>query len=157
MRSLMPAKTRPLFVVATLLSIMVLGALLAPEAHARIIICRADPIVWLSDDTKIHLITDISIRPKKVVSIEWILHVSPDIEVERIKYNKGVLGRKEKVTTVQDANPGEFWVETLVVTQKDPVPVTSRAKAINLLTGNKVTRKVAGESGQTLYLVIPHP
>jgi|GEM_PF-3509428 hypothetical protein len=145
------------FLVLSFFFALALTASSTPTAEARLIVCRGDPIVWLSDNTKIHLIADINIRPRKVVAIDFVVHVPPGTDVTKIRYNKGVIGSKENVQVVADGNPGEIKIESTSTTKLDPVPVQLKVRAIHLGTRHKVFGTAQGETGQTLTLVINQP
>jgi len=146
-----------LFYVIAFLAALVPSLIFASQAQARVIVCRSDPVVWLSDRTKVHLVTDISALPQQVDSIKWVLHVPQDVAVEKIMYNEGIIGSKELVTVVADAEPNSLRFESIALVQDDTVNIISGARAFNLLTGNRVWSDVEGESGQVLGLTIPYP
>jgi hypothetical protein len=145
------------FLVLSFFFALALTASSTLTAEARLLVCRGDPIVWLSDNTKLHLIADINTRPQKVVAVNFVVHVPPGLTVTKIRYNKGIIGRKEHVEVIADGNPGEFRVESVITTKHDPVAARLKVNAINLVTSNKLTQVTTGETGQTLTLVIAHP
>ena len=145
------------FFLAAFITALILSLVDAGNAQARVIICRADPVVWLSNRTKVHLIVEVYTDPEKVDSIQWTLHVPQGVTAEKIIYNQSILGRKEMVTVVADGEPDTLRIETVVLGSESPFQFNSLVRAMNLLTDNKILGEVEGESSQTMSLTVPYP
>jgi hypothetical protein len=111
------------FLLSALL-ILCFGIVLeAPSASAAVSGCRGDPIVWLSDGTKLTMIANIEADPSQVKMITYTVHAPRGLSVNQIVYTGGVLAGKERVVVLFDRTSG-YQVEARAEVGSKLVPVT---------------------------------
>ena len=117
--------TRFCFKAAMLLAAFVAIAYASP-ADAAFMSCRADPIVFLSDGTKITITAQVATNASNVQQVQYTLHVPLGNSVDRIIFTAGGLGKKESVTVYADSAPGTYVSDTVVTTKGDSVQVQAK-------------------------------
>jgi hypothetical protein len=89
---------------------LLLGLLLSlqgtEEAAALVRACRGDPIVWLSNGTKVTMIASIAADASQVKMVTYTLHAPRGTSVNKIVYTGGALSGKERVIVLFDRASG---------------------------------------------------
>jgi hypothetical protein len=134
-----------LHVIALVITCLGLSAL---PASAAVSGCRADPIVWLSNGTKLTMTASIAADPSQVQMITYTLHAPRGLTVKQIVYTGGVLQAKERVVMLFDRASG-YVIETRVDMGKTVASVTATAAV------GYTTRALSGSSASALVFQFP--
>ncbi len=113
------------FFMSLLLALLAGGT---QTAQARLQACRADPIVWLSDGTKIVITADIYTAESDLRDITYTLHGPQGTQVTKIVYTGKGFHHKETFIYLDDDTDGQFQTDTLVATHSDAVDVTVKSR-----------------------------
>ena len=115
--------------VRTFLLMTIMLAVLVPtsNASARLVICRADPIFYLSNGDKVTVILDIDTDASNVRNVNYVIHVPVGVRITKAVFTAGGIGRKETYQAVQDSSAGVYTTETVVTTQGAGGPVAITA------------------------------
>ncbi|MBI5029132.1 MAG: hypothetical protein HZB51_01295 [Chloroflexi bacterium] len=118
---------------AILLVAFIMMAFLS-SADAALMSCRADPIVFLSDGSKVTITAEIATSASNVQKVQYALHAPSGTQVVRVIYTAGGLGKRETFTLYDDSLPGTYVSDTVVTTRngKVPVKVTTSLGGLNL-------------------------
>jgi hypothetical protein len=96
--------------LALTISSILLGLLLSlqgvEQAAALVRACRGDPIVWLSNGTKVTMIASIAADASQVKMVTYTLHAPRGASVTKVLYTGGVLQGKERVIVLFDRVSG---------------------------------------------------
>lgn len=109
--------------------------------------CRTDPIVYLSNGTKVALIVQIRDTPRDVKRIAYTLHVPTGAHVRKVVYLPGPLRGAESVRVIDDNAAGGYDSDTLVSTghNRVSISVTTRVQGIDAVS-------TTGREQQTLHV-----
>ena len=100
---------------AGLLGLGLLALLIIPmDAWALHSVCRADPIVVLTNGTQIRMTASVQSDASLVQRITYVLHAPVGSVVHHIVYTGGALGSKETVQFYADKAGRRFTTETTV-------------------------------------------
>jgi hypothetical protein len=124
------------------------------QVNAAFISCRSDPIVWLSDGTRLQFGTVVETSLDDLIGIRYELHVPAGVTIDRIIYTPAWARNKETVVLVNDQAAGDYSLTTLVQTGTANVPVTIKGKVLERhVFGRAASRQTAtGFSGQALII-----
>ena len=140
--------TRKRSLVVFFLVLAFLAASPVDSAMARLAACRGDPIVFLSDGSKIIITLDIATAESNVKSVAYVVHGPRGTRVTKVIYTSGGLGNKETLKFFADSEPNFYITEAYVVTKdKVAVPMTITSSLIS--AGTELTTGYTGE-----YLVV---
>lgn len=123
-----------LMVLASLCAVLLM-ALSQTAAFAKLLACRSDPVVLLSDGTLVDVSADIETLPFNVTEVHYTLHIPEGLSPVLIVHTPTWLTTIETFTIYPDMPPNRYASETTVRTKKDRVGVTARM-LVNLGTGN---------------------
>lgn len=115
-------------------------------SHARLLDCRSDPLVLLSDGTVLDISADIGAPLFDVKEIRYVLHIPKGLKVIIALSTPNWPTTIEKFTVFADNPPGIFTSTTTVYTRRANTPVTA-----NFLV-NTTYRTLDGLSGQDLTI-----
>ena len=106
------------------------------SAMARLAACRGDPIVFLSDGSKIVITLDIATDASNVQSVVYTVHAPRGTNVKKVIYTGGGLGDWETLAFFADSAPKHYTADAYVVT-KDRVDVamTNTSSLDNVASG----------------------
>jgi hypothetical protein len=138
---------RHIFRLSFLLMALLSLCVSTETAHAGRNICRADPIVHFSDGTTLTMITDLDVDVSQIRKIDYAVITPPGKVVQRIDYDVGGLGVKEKVTVTASLTATVYTIDQYAKTY-----VPAHVTAINTL--NATTRSVSGMNEQHLVVTI---
>ncbi len=133
--------TARLLILASVTAVL-LFSLAHNSALAKLVMCRSDPLVVLSDGTLIDVSADIEVLPFRVREVHYTLHVPQGLYPILVVHTPTWLTSVETFTFYDDMQPNEFKSTTTVHTSKENVGVTARM-LVNLGTGQK--RGLEGE------------
>ena len=109
-----------------ILAVLALSALVligSPPVAARVIGCRADPIVLLSNGKIVRMTAQVDTAARNVRRITYTLHAPEGTSVRRIIYPGGALKSKERVVFIADLPANRYRSETLVDVRSGRVAV----------------------------------
>lgn len=144
-----PTGCRPLFGAALLLFGGTMWSLAPSAAEARIIACRADPIVSLSSGTQVRMAVSIGTDASQVRFIAYTLHAPRGMSIQRVIYPHGYAALKETVRLRADMPRDTYVVDAFVAATGSNVRVTASTRVSSMGSGS-----VAGLAGQHLII---HP
>jgi hypothetical protein len=125
-----------------------LNAYLFLEASAAIRICRGDPIVWLSNGTRIGMTTSIATDASQVKMVTYTVHAPRGLALSKVVYTGGPLANKERVVVLFDRSSG-YQIE--VVTD-----LVGAATWVTIDAGvNSAKRSVTASSTKKIVLLFP--
>ena len=99
-----------------------------PTAQAAAVSCRRDPIVWMSDGTKVQMVVTIASNIADVQNILYTVHTPSGVVPTKIVYPGGKKASIEQVKFVQDQTPHNYSLDVLVTTTTSGILVTVDAK-----------------------------
>jgi hypothetical protein len=104
----------------------------APSVSAAVSGCRGDPIVWLSNGTKLTMIASIAADASQVTMITYTVHAPRGLSVNQVVYTGGVLAGKERVVVLFDRTSG-YQVEARAEVGSKLVPVSITVMVENVM------------------------
>lgn len=134
-----------LLVFASICAVLLTGLVRTP-ALAKLVSCRSDPVVVLSDGTIVDVSADIETLPFRVTEVHYTLHIPEGLTPILIIHTPTWLTTTETFTIFSDMPPNRYSSETTVSTVSSNIGVTARM-LVNLGTG-----KAQGFSGQALRI-----
>jgi hypothetical protein len=117
----LPRRMSALITATCLVPLLIAGFMTSQPAYAdgppppdpnRIIICRTDPIVFLSDGTRVKMTADIGTAAENVQGIVYTLHAPVGTSVVRIVYTGAHV--PETVDFFADRTAGTYDTDTVV-------------------------------------------
>jgi hypothetical protein len=131
---------------------LLLGLLLSfqgtEQAAALVRSCRGDPIVWLSNGTKVTMIASIAADASQVKLVTYTLHAPRGTSVDKVVYTGGALSGKERVMVVFDRVSG-YQIVARADLGTTVAPVT-----INAMVEND-KRSITATSSSSIVFVFP--
>jgi hypothetical protein len=141
-------RVRQLLVIGSLLLGLLLSLQSVEQAAALVRSCRGDPIVWLSNGTKVTMIASIAADASQVKMVTYTLHAPRGTTVTNIVYTGGALSGKERVIVLFDRASG-YLIEARADLGTTVAPVTITA------TVEKDTRSITASSSSSIVFVFP--
>jgi hypothetical protein len=131
--------------------IMVVVALLIsllPDAvAARVVSCKKDPIVYLSNGKTVKIVETIYTSADKVTEIVYTVRVPAGVKPTKIVFTGGAsVSANEKILIFDDQQPTRYSTTVHVTTTHDGVSV------IGQTTIGKTSAKFSGYNGQDLTI-----
>jgi hypothetical protein len=144
-----PIGTRRIIALLLGLCLVLIGS-----ANAAGMFCRSDPIVYLSDGTRLQFNAKIQTSLDDVIGIRYELHVPAGVQIDRIVYTPNWARTKETVELIADQPAGRYQISTVVQTGSTNVGVTIEAmKVARQNHGEGSTRtEMTGVSGQVINI-----
>jgi hypothetical protein len=133
--------------VAMLLAMLLALGFISSTASAGLDACRADPLIVLSDGSRISVSVRINTSAEDIQQVEYVLHVPRGLSIQKIVYTGGALRDKERVTLIADNPPGVFITETTVTAEV----VNARVSVWMRLSGG-VSSTVSGFVNERLLI-----
>jgi hypothetical protein len=124
-------------------------------ANAASIFCRSDPIVYLSDGTRLQFEAAIATSQENVQSIQYQLHLPANVAVDRVVFTPRWAREIETIELVNDQAPGNYQIFALVNTGSEAVAVQIHATQVSRANSGQGSNRqsVTGMSGQTIVLI----
>ena len=143
--------TKKFGLVAVLMFAMLL---IVSQVSAARISCRSDPIVFLSDGTRLQFNTEISTSLDDIISIRYEVHVPVGVSADRINYTPSWARAKELVVIVADQPAGSYRIVGVAMTGTPSVPMTVSAMMVSAKNGGQGSSRqsASGLSGQAISL-----
>jgi hypothetical protein len=110
------------FVRKSLLALLFCLAFVAipSQAHAAVSPCRGDPIIFLSDGTRVRITVVIGVTAAEVSRVDYTVHVPAGLTVTRIVTPganiPGSIAGKEFTTVIADLPAGQYTTSTVATT-----------------------------------------
>ena len=139
----------------TLIAVLMISMLLiVSQVSAAHIACRSDPIVFLSDGTRLQFNTEINTSLDDISSIRYEVHVPVGVSADRINYTPSWARAKELVVIVADQPAGSYRIVGVAMTGTPSVPMTVSAMMVSAKNGGQGSSRqsASGFSGQTISL-----
>jgi len=143
----LPRRMSALITAACLVPMLVAGFMTSTPAYAddppppgpdRIIICRTDPIVFLSDGTKVKMTAEIGTAAENIQGIVYTLHAPQGTSVVRIVYPGQQV--PETVVFYADRSANTYDTDTIVSvagnSSQRPIGVTATTVVNNHSRGS---------------------
>lgn len=146
---------RVLLGAGLLTAVLLAGASGAP-AHAALVRCSSDPIVYLSNGMKVDLTATLATNRQNVERITYVLHVPAGAQVTKVVYTAGELGHKEAVTVLDDAT-GAYTADSDAEIYASSAAVDVEMAVLDQSGGAKGQDRAAGQSSQTLVTQVDTP
>jgi len=118
------------------------------SAHARLAMCRSDPLVLLSDGTVLDISADVGALLWDVEEVHYTLHIPEGLHMVASVSTPNWPTTVERFDVFADNPPGVYTSTTTVYTREENTPVTA-----NFLV-NSTYRTLDGVSGQPLTVEI---
>lgn len=111
------------------LSLIMVGIFLAApmSAYAARVFCRSDPIVFLSDGTRLQFNASIEAAREDVTGIHYFLHAPAGVTIDRIVFTPNWAREIETVELVNDQAAGNYVIVAHVSVNGPSVGVEIRA------------------------------
>lgn len=125
------------------------------QVNAAFISCRSDPIIFLSDGTKLQVATVVETSQDDLIHIRFEVHAPAGVTVNRVIYTPRWASTKESVVIVNDQPAGSYQIWTTVTTGTPNVTVTVKSMAfIPRRNGGQGLQRqsLPGLSGQVIVL-----
>lgn len=142
--------------VAGTLGLLAFIGLTVP-AFAGLSVCRADPILVLTDGTQLQLTASISSDPSVVQQITYTVHAPQGTALRQVTYTGGALLGKETVAFYADQAARSFTMATTVRMVDQPScasAVTATARVA--MQGGVAAGSVSGQACAPLLITL-HP
>ena len=143
----------PKLLTKTRLTIAVFIALclVVAQVSAAKMLCRSDPIFFLSDGIRLQVGVSVETSLGDLISIQYQVHVPAHVSVNHVIYTPNWAKSKESYTLIADQPADTYQVVTMVRTGTLKVPTTINSMKFG--NGDGVTRKTAtGVSGQAIFI-----
>ena len=132
--------------VLGILAALVLFGVSHQVSFARLVACRSDPVVVLSDGTVVDLSADIDTLLWNVTEVHYTLHVPQGLSPVVVLHTPTWLTSQETFTIYSDNAPDIYSSSTTVQTRGGSTDVTAHL-LVNLATGD-----ASGTTGQKLKI-----
>jgi hypothetical protein len=129
------------------------GALTAHTASAALGTCRTDPIVTLSNGTKVQIVAHIGAGVANVNSIAYTLHAPAGTTVTSVDYLGDVSSRLESLHFYADAPARSYQGTATVTTNTHIIPVYT-SMAVTPSSGSSLASSTSGHDGQVLHMSV---
>lgn len=133
-------------IVALLLIFTISG-----QALARFL-CRADPLVILSNGVTMDIGASISTLPWEVTHVDYVLHVPVGVSAIATIHTPTWLTSQESFVIIADMPPRQYQTITTVYTTNGNADVTADTTLINLLGLRLGLYTASGKEGQPLTI-----
>jgi len=138
--SLLKLKRRKFLLLLTLIVLFAIPA----AVNARILSCRSDPVVILSNGTILDLSAEISTLLINVEEIHYELHIPVGVSAVAWIHTPAWLTSQETFTIIADQPPGVYEAYTIGRTRSGRATVTAY---LTLLTATQIKLDFASASG----------
>jgi hypothetical protein len=141
---------------AKAVTLLLLGILtLFPIAsQAASMFCRSDPILFLSDGTRLQFNASIETASNSVNGIHYQVHVPIGVSIDRIVFTPNWASDIETVELINDQASGNYHLVAIVDTDTQGVAVTVTAMRVSRNNGGQGSshQTASGVSGQAFRL-----
>jgi len=138
----------------TIAILMLTMLLVVSQVSAAHIACRSDPIVYLTDGTRLQFATEIATSLDDVISIRYEVHVPVGVSANRINYTPSWARAKELVVIVADQPVGSYQITGVAIAGTPSVPMTVSAMKVSAQNGGQGSSRqsASGLSGQAISI-----
>jgi hypothetical protein len=155
----LPRRMSALITATCLVPLLIAGFVTSPRAYAgdispdpdRIIICRTDPIVFLSDGTRVKMTAEIGTAAPNVQSIVYTLHAPVGTSVVQIVHTGPAL--PDFVDFHADRAAGTYDTDTIVTVAGNGIQSAVGVTATTVVNGNN-RGSATGGAGEHLQVHI---
>ena len=145
------SRSRSKLVYALLASIILM---LPFQVNAASMNCRSDPIVFLSDGTRLQFNSTIETNLEGVVGIHYEVHGPVGTQIDRIVFTPRWARDLETIEYIPDQPAGNYHIVTLVQTETSNVSVEVKAMKVSQNNGGQGSTRItaSGVSGQPIII-----
>jgi hypothetical protein len=133
---------------AGMLFLLAVALLMPSSASAAIRVCRADPIIVLSNREILQTTAIIETRIANVRQVKYIIHVPKGVQVLAVIHTSGQLRHKEVVELIDDLPPYHYTTRTVISTTEPNVRSIAQTRVLERYGS------ASGLSGQYLTIQI---
>jgi hypothetical protein len=134
---------------AALAAGLLTGPLMLHHADASLGVCRTDPVIGLSDGTRIQVETAVQDVKQDVKAVTYTVHVPAGSVVSYVQYGGGYLKHLESVQVEADNASNTFDVDTLASTGTPGFIVSSTTTVVDG-QGHTASTTTTGTTGTDL-------
>lgn len=148
----MNANSRKMFKKSGLTVMLLIAMfLVVAQVSAAHMLCRSDPIVFLSNGTILRINAALETTVDDIVSVNYVIHAPANARIVKIIYAPSWAKEKEHVLLVNDQPANSYQIVTVAQTVTPNVATTITISKVS--AGNGLDRKVAsGITGQTIVI-----
>jgi hypothetical protein len=142
------------FAKAVTLLLLSLLTLFPIASQAASMFCRSDPILFLSDGTRLQFNASIETARNNVNGIHYQVHVPIGVSIDRIVFTPNWASDIETVELINDQANGNYQLVVLVDTGNQVVAVNVTAMRVSRNNGGQGSshQTASGVSGQAFRL-----
>jgi hypothetical protein len=142
------------FAKAVTLLLLSLLTLFPIASQAASMFCRSDPILFLSDGTRLQFNASIETARNNVNGIHYQVHVPIGVSIDRIVFTPNWASDIETVELINDQANGNYQLVVLVDTGNQVVAVNVTAMRVSRNNGGQGSshQTASGVSGRAFHL-----
>ncbi len=141
------------FIQLYMLVVLLVAAFALPGLTQAKLLCRADPVVILSNGVTMDISATISTLPMQVQEVHYELHVPVGLTMIAVVHTPTWLTSQETFTFYADQQPGQYKVVTTVQTSVGDASVVADTTLVSLLGIRLGYFKVSGFERNPLTLL----
>jgi hypothetical protein len=139
-----------------LLLTLVFMFIIPTAAQARLIFCRSDPVVILSNGTILDLSADVSTLLFNVREVHYELHVPRGVRALVVIHTPAWITSKETFTLIADQPENTYVANTVAHTRVGGTTVTANLLLLTALGIKLDYANASGPEGTNVYLRVDH-
>jgi hypothetical protein len=139
-----------------LLLVLALMLVIPSVAQAKMIFCRSDPVVVLSNGTVLDLQAELSTLLFNVQEVHYELHVPVGVFPVLVVHTPAWLTSQETFTFVADQKPGNYWATSVGRTKYGNASVTTHLLLLTLLNVKLDYAAASGPENFPVYVQVDH-
>lgn len=151
---ILPELHPPKWLIALLVGVMLAAPIAVQTVDAARMVCRSDPIVFLSDGTRLQFDAAIETALENIQGIHYELHVPVGVSIDRIIFTPKWAREIETVELIADQAPGNYVIVAYFDVAGDDVRVNLRGMHVARGNGGQGSthQTVSGHTGEVLTL-----
>ncbi len=139
-----------------LLLLLALVLVIPTVAQAKMIFCRSDPIVVLSNGTVLDLSADLTTLLFNVEEVHYMLHVPVGVKPVLVIHTPAWLTSQETFSFVADQRPGHYAASALGRTRYGNATVTTHFTLLTLLNVKLDYASASGPENVPIHVQVDH-
>lgn len=142
--------------VLHLLLALVLTLTFVSTAQAKLVFCRSDPVVILSNGTILDLSADFTTLLINVEEVHYELHIPVGVSVVAYIHTPAWLTSQETFTAIADQEPGVYTASTIGRTRSGNATVTTHLVLLSAAQVKLDYATASGPEGQPVFVRVEH-
>jgi hypothetical protein len=139
-----------------LLLVLALVLVIPSIAQAKLIFCRSDPVVVLSNGTVLDLSADVSTLLFNVREVHYELHIPAGVKPILVIHTPAWLTSQETFSFIADQQPGHYTATALARTHTGGSTVTEHLTLLTLLNVKLDYARASGPENVPIYVAVEH-